>query len=169
MLAKDPAQSQHLQRVCTTNLNLFRLLTLYLKPVLPRLAENVERFLNIPPLAWKDAASTLTDHAINPYQHLATRIDPKAVEAMLDASKESLKMTTESQPAAAPGNGPIKPEISIDDFGKVDLRIARIVKATYVEGADKLLQLTVDLGEGKPATSSPAFVRPTTRRRSKAG
>ena len=149
VLAKDPAQSQHLQRVCTTNLNLFRLLTLYLKPVLPRLAENVERFLNIPPLAWKDAASTLTDHAINPYQHLATRIDPKAVEAMLDASKESLKMTTESQPAAAPGNGPIKPEISIDDFGKVDLRIARIVKATYVEGADKLLQLTVDLGEGK--------------------
>src|SRR3989344_3940499 len=102
VLAKDPAQSEHLQRVCSTNLNLFRLLTLYLKPVLPRLAENVERFLNIPPLAWKDAASTLTDRAINPYQHLATRIDPKAIEAMLDASKESLKMTTETPPVAAP-------------------------------------------------------------------
>ncbi len=149
VLAKDPAQSEHLQRICTTNLNLFRLLTLYLKPVLPRLAENVEHFLKIPPLVWKDATSTLTDHAINPYQHLATRVDPKAIEAMLNASKESLKMTTETPPAAAPGIEPIKPEVSIDDFGKVDLRIARIVKAAYVEGADKLLQLTVDLGEGK--------------------
>ncbi|MBI3575716.1 MAG: methionine--tRNA ligase subunit beta, partial [Gammaproteobacteria bacterium] len=149
VLAKDPAQSAHLQRVCTTNLNLFRLLTLYLKPVLPRLAENVERFLNIPPLAWKDAASTLTDRAINPYRHLATRVDPKAIEAMLNASKENLKMTTETPTAPLSGIEPIKPEISIDDFGKLDMRIARIVKAGYVEGADKLLQLTVDLGEGK--------------------
>ncbi len=149
VLAKDSAQSSHLQCVCTTNLNLFRLLTLYLKPVLPRLAENVERFLNIPPLVWGDAASTLTDHAINPYQHLAARVDPKAIEAMSNESKESLKMTTDTISTAVPSNEPIKPEISIDDFGKLDLRIARIVKAAYVEGADKLLQLTIDLGEGK--------------------
>ncbi|HLD13503.1 MAG TPA: methionine--tRNA ligase [Burkholderiales bacterium] len=150
VLAKDPAQSEHLQRVCTTNLNLFRLLTLYLKPVLPRLAENVERFLNIPPLVWENAASTLTNHTINPYQHLATRVDMKVTETMLEASKESLKMTTTETPSAPPaGIEPIKPEINIDDFGKLDLRIARIVKAGYVEGADKLLQLTVDLGEGK--------------------
>ena len=149
VLAKDAAQNDRLHRVCTTNLNLFRLLTLYLKPVLPRLAENAERFLNIAPLAWQDAATVLTDHPINPYQHLAARVDPKATEAMLNASKESLKMTTETTPAPTPGIEPIKPEISIDDFAKVDLRIARIVKAAYVEGADKLLQLTVDLGEGK--------------------
>jgi methionyl-tRNA synthetase len=149
VLAKDPAQSARLHRVCTTNLNLFRALTLYLKPVLPQLAENVERFLNIPPLTWKDATSTLTDHAINPYQHLATRVDLKATEAMLNASKESLKMTTETSPTATAGNEPIKAEISIDDFGKVDLRIARIISAGFVEGADKLLQLTVDLGAGQ--------------------
>jgi methionyl-tRNA synthetase len=149
VLAKDPAQSVRLHRVCTTNLNLFRSLTLYLKPVLPQLAENVERFLNIPPLTWKDATSTLTDHAIKPYQHLAARVDPKAIETMLHASKESLKMTTETPPTATTGIEPIKAEISIDDFGKVDLRIARIVSAGFVEGADKLLQLTVDLGEGK--------------------
>jgi len=149
VLARNPAQKAHLHKVCTTNLNLFRLLTLYLKPVLPRLAENVERFLDIKPLIWGDATALLLDHPINPYQHLAARVDPKAIEAMLDASKENLKMTTTETPPAAPGIEPIKPEITIDDFGKLDLRIARIVKAGYVEGADKLLQLTVDLGEGK--------------------
>jgi methionyl-tRNA synthetase len=86
---------------------------------------------------------------ITQYQHLATRVDPKQVAAMLDEAKESLAMTETTAPAAAPGLEPIKPEISIDDFGKIDLRIARIVSAGFVEGADKLLQLTVDLGEGK--------------------
>ena len=78
VLAKDAAQNDRLHRVCTTNLNLFRLLTLYLKPVLPRLAENAERFLNIAPLAWQDAATVLTDHPINPYQHLAARVGPES-------------------------------------------------------------------------------------------
>ncbi len=150
VLAKDPAQRTHLHKVCTTNLNLFRLLTLYLKPVLPALAGNVERFLNVEPLKWDDVATLLLDRSMHPYQHLAARVDPKAIEAMLNASKENLKMTTtETPPATAPGIEPIKPEITIDDFGKLDLRIARIVKAGYVEGADKLLQLTVDLGEGR--------------------
>jgi methionyl-tRNA synthetase len=293
-LAKDPAQKELLHQVCTTNLNLFRLLTIYLKPVLPKLATEAEKFLNVPAFAWKDAGSLLLGHTINNYQHLAARVDPKQIEALLDESKEGLqppspggrgaggegrsahkptlprnlidlarslraeqtdaekliwlllrdrrvhdakfrrqhpielqtkrfildfyceeaKLAVEldggqhvenagkdtsrtvllethgiavlrfwdndvlketqsvleaiwnaleerlpmtqppSPPAPLPqGEGsnlePIKPEISIDDFGKVDLRIARIVSASLVEGADKLLQLSVDLGEGK--------------------
>ena len=151
VLARDAAQRELLQQVCTTNLNLFRLLTVYLKPVLPQLAAAAEQFLNIAPLTWRDSGTLLLDHPIHPYQHLAARVDPKQIAALLDEAKESLKMTTDTAaaPAAAPGNEAIKPEISIDDFGKVDLRIARIVTAGFVEGADKLLQLTVDLGEGK--------------------
>jgi methionyl-tRNA synthetase len=152
VLARDAAQRGLLQQVCTTNLNLFRLLTVYLKPVLPQLAAAAEQFLNIAPLTWRDSGTLLLDHPIHSYQHLAARVDPKQIAALLDEAKESLKMTTDTAAAApttAPGNEPIKPEISIDDFGKVDLRIARIVTAGFVEGADKLLQLTVDLGEGK--------------------
>jgi methionyl-tRNA synthetase len=149
VLARDPAQSERLQRVCTTNLNLFRLLTIYLKPVLPALAHKVEQFLNIPPLRWRDAAALLTGHTINPYRHLAARIDPKAVQAMLDASKESLKVTEDKPAAAAPSGEAVRTEISIDDFARVDLRIAKILKAALIEGADKLLQLTVDIGEGR--------------------
>jgi methionyl-tRNA synthetase len=150
VLAKDPMQKDQLLEVCTTSINLFRLLTLYLKPVMPQLAADVEKFLNVVPLAWADAGTLLTGHAIHPYQHLAARVDPKQIAAMLDEAKESLKMTSET--TAVPASSalePIKPEISIDDFGKVDLRIAKIVSAGFVEGADKLLQLTVDLGEGK--------------------
>ena len=97
---------------------------------------------------WDDLESF--PKSINQYQHLATRIDPKQVAALLEETKESLAMNAELPAApAASAIEPIKPEISIDDFGKVDLRIAKIVSAGYVEGADKLLQLTVDLGEGK--------------------
>jgi methionyl-tRNA synthetase len=151
-LARDETQRELLQQVCTTNLNLFRLLTVYLKPVLPQLATAAERFLNVAPLTWADSGTLLLDHPIHPYQHLAARVDPKQIAALLEEAKESLKMTTDTvatAPAVTPGNEPIKPEISIDDFGKVDLRIAKIVSAGLVEGADKLLQLTVDLGEGK--------------------
>ena len=150
VLAKDPTQKELLHQVCTTSLNLFRLLTIYLKPVLPKLSAEVEKFLNVAPFTWNDSATLLTDQVINPYQHLATRIDPKQIAALLEETKESLAMNTET-PASPTASAiePIKPEISIDDFGKVDLRIAKIVSAAYVEGADKLLQLTVDVGEGK--------------------
>jgi methionyl-tRNA synthetase len=147
VLAKDPGKATELQAVCTTALNLFRLLTLYLKPVLPKTAERVERFLNIDALTWADAGRLLTDHAINAYEHLATRVDLAPIKAMLEESKETLMKTT--TPEAGALTEAIKPEITIDDFAKLDLRIARIVKAGYVEGADKLLQLTVDLGEGR--------------------
>jgi len=150
VLAKDPAQKEQLHQVCTTSLNLFRLLTIYLMPVLPKLAAEVEKFLNVAPFTWNDSATLLTDHVINPYQHLATRIDPKQVAALLEETKESLAMNAEIPTAPATSAiEPIKPEISIDDFGKVDLRIAKIVSAGFVEDADKLLQLTVDVGDGK--------------------
>jgi methionyl-tRNA synthetase len=126
---------------------------LYLKPVLPKLAESVEAFLNIAPLAWQDASGVLLDHAINPYKHLAQRIDPKQVEAMLEENKQNMtpavtdahsqQRHAEKQQHEHP---PLAETISIDDFAKVDLRVAKIVKAEHVEGADKLLQLTLDIG-----------------------
>ncbi len=145
-LAKDPTQRAHLHQVCTTSLNLFRLLTLYLKPVLPKLTRQAEQFLNIAPLTWADAGAVLTNHRVNTFQHLAARVDPKQIAALLDAAKENLKPATSPAAHQNAQSEALKPEISIDDFNKIDLRIARIVKAAYVEGADKLLQLTVDVG-----------------------
>jgi methionyl-tRNA synthetase len=160
-LAKQPERQQELNRVCTLALNAFRSLTLILKPILPRMAEQVESFLNIPPLTWADADTLLpAGHAINPYQHLATRVDPKKIEALLEENRQSLAPTPEPAPvrhaehqqhAAKPE--PAAPEVAhigIDDFTKVDLRIARIVSAGHVEGADKLLRLELDIGESRP-------------------
>ncbi|MEK6772091.1 MAG: methionine--tRNA ligase [Pseudomonadota bacterium] len=159
VLAKDANQKDLLHQVCTTNLNLFRLLTIYLNPVLPTLAAEAQKFLNVAAFTWADTGTLLLGHPINSYQHLAARVDPKQVAAMLEETQESLKMTSDATTPPSPptplpqGEGsnvePTKPEISIDDFSKVDLRIAKIVSASLVEGADKLLQLTVDLGEGK--------------------
>jgi len=151
---EDVANRTALHTACSAAIESFRILTILLKPVLPKLAESSERFLNLGTQSWNDLQNTLPlDHAINPYSHLAHRVDPKQVAAMLDDAKESLKMTTEAKPAASatgnPAQEPVKPEISIDDFSKIDLRVARILKAGHVDGADKLLQLTVDLGEGK--------------------
>ncbi|SMC28903.1 methionyl-tRNA synthetase [Andreprevotia lacus DSM 23236] len=145
-LAKQEGQDALLQEVCSVLINAFRLLTIYLKPVLPKLAADVEAFLNVAPLGWADAATLLLGHAINPYQHLMTRIDPKQIEAMVEENKESLAPA--AAPVAAPDYEipPITETISIDDFMKVDLRIARIANAQHVEGAEKLLQLTLDLG-----------------------
>jgi methionyl-tRNA synthetase len=156
-MAKQGGRDAQLHQVCTVAVNAFRLLALYLKPVLPRLAENVEAFLNIAPMAWSDAGSLLTDHAINPYQHLMTRIDPRKIEAMLEENRQSLAPipepapvrhaehqhhTAQSDEARVPESHPI----SMDDFSKVDLRVARIAHAEHVQGADKLLKLTLDLG-----------------------
>ncbi|MFL9710651.1 methionine--tRNA ligase [Methylobacillus sp. Pita1] len=153
-LAKQPEQTAALHEVCSAALEIFRLLTLYLKPVLPGLAQAIETFLNIDPLTWADIDRPLpAGHQIQAYQHLITRIDPKHVEAMVEANKESLQ----TQAAAVPAQKQAAPEaasegayISIDDFTKVDLRIARIVNAEHVEGAEKLLKLSLDIGEEKP-------------------
>jgi methionyl-tRNA synthetase len=137
---------------CSSALEMFRLLTLYLKPALPDLAANIERFLNIAPLTWASVNDSFADdHAINEYNHLITRIDPKHIEAMTEANKENLQ---KSAPAVA-NQAPTVSEnpgdyISIDDFTKVDLRIAKIVNAEHVEGAEKLLRLSLDIGEANP-------------------
>ncbi|MDV3239575.1 MAG: methionine--tRNA ligase [Gammaproteobacteria bacterium] len=149
-LARQEGMEQTVQDVCSVGLNLFRVLMTYLKPVLPRMAERVEAFLGIEPMTWVNLAEPLVGHTIRAYEPLMMRVDPAAVTAMQDASKESLAPTVAPATAAmAPGvlaGNPIAPEISIDDFGKIDLRIARIVAAEHVEGADKLLHLTLDLG-----------------------
>jgi methionyl-tRNA synthetase len=157
LMAKDPARAAEVQGVCTQGINLFRLLVLYLKPIVPRLAEGAERFLGIGPQTWADAGTPLLGSSIGTYEPLATRVDPAALKALLGASAENLKPTglptaagdksPAAKPAAAAAETPVvSAAISIDDFAKVDLRIARIVEAAPVEGADKLLRLVVDLG-----------------------
>ncbi len=154
-LAKQDGQDQRLQELCSTNINLFRLLSLYLKPILPELVGQVEAFLNIEPLVWSDSQNPLLDHSINKYKHLAKRIESSQVEAMLEKNKADLAAhagKTEHSPTRHADkqiaeHPPIADTIAIDDFAKVDLRIAHIVKAEHVDGADKLLQLTLDIGD----------------------
>ena len=148
-MIKEAGREAEVQAVCSVGLNLFRLLMLYLKPVLPSTAAKAETFLNIEPLRWADVAQPLRAHSINSFTPLMTRIEQDRIDAMLAASKESLAPMTSNSSATASGpltEDPLRPEISYDDFAKVDLRIARIVKAEHVEGAEKLLQLTLDLG-----------------------
>jgi methionyl-tRNA synthetase len=153
----DARAALHLD--CSGALEMFRLLTLYLKPVLPELAKAVESFLNIPELSWDSVNDTFTaGHQINAYQHLATRIDPKLIEAMTEANKQNLAPTIDSHspPRHAESKqsviAPIAETISIDEFSKVDLRVAKIINAEHVDGAEKLLKLTLDIGEEKPRT-----------------
>jgi methionyl-tRNA synthetase len=141
-LAKQEGMDIALQDVCSVCIEAFRLLTIYLKPVLPALAAQVEAFLAVPPLHWADAARALGGHRIGAYQHLMQRVDPKLIDALL-APPEPV-----AAPAAAPGGEAIAETISIDDFAKIDLRIAKIVAAERVDGSSKLLRLTLDVGEG---------------------
>ncbi|MBL0730431.1 methionine--tRNA ligase [Piscinibacter sp. HJYY11] len=140
-LAKQLGKDEVLHDVCTVCIEAFRVLTIYLKPVLPALAAQVEAFLRVEPLQFADAGRALGSHAIGEYKHLMQRVDPKQLDALFEAPAPAA--------APAPGGEALAPEIGIDDFTKVDLRIARIVKAEHVEGSDKLLRLTLDVGEGK--------------------
>ncbi len=178
-LARQEGQDAKLHEVCSLLINAFRLLTIYLKPVLPKLAQRAEEFLNVAPLHWSDAEYLLPPaHLINAYEHLMQRIDPKQIDALVAANRESLEpaVVQAAAPAAAQSavspapaieshspqrhaqhqqatedkaQGQVEPKaqhISIDDFSKVDLRVARIADAQHVEGADKLIRLTLDLG-----------------------
>lgn len=144
-MIKSKAQFHQVHQVCSLGLNMFRVLCLYLKPVLVELVENVETFLGVEPFTWADVNHPLVDHPIAPFKPLMTRIDPKSIEAILDASKA----TVTPRPPASPNSDPIAPTIQFDDFMKVDLRIAKIVQAESVEGADKLLRLVLDIGQEK--------------------
>jgi len=145
-LAKDPANNAKLQEVCSRLLESFRILTVYLKPVLPSLATQVESLFNIAPLRWDDAAKALPDqHAIRPYAHLMTRVEPAMLDRLFEAPAAEV-----DAPSASASIEPLAEEIRIDDFAKIDLRIARIVDCEHVDGSDKLLRLTLDVGEGRP-------------------
>jgi len=136
-LAKQAGKERELHEVCSSALDLFRVLTVYLKPVLPKLAENAEHFLNLPPLTWADAGARLADgHRINEYKHLLSRVEEKQLDALFEPPQEKKPV----EPTAATTT------ISIDDFNKLDLRVARIARAEQVEGADKLLKLTLEVG-----------------------
>jgi methionyl-tRNA synthetase len=150
VMAREAGRERDVQAVCTQGLNAFRTLVTWLKPVLPRLAEATEAFLRCPPLAWDDAGTPLLDHEIGPFEPLMHRVDAEHVRAMLEASRDSLEKKParleSAPPRQEPADGPA--EIGIEDFMKIDLRVARIVEADYVDGADKLLKLTLDLGNG---------------------
>jgi methionyl-tRNA synthetase len=145
-LMKDPAHSTEVQDICTTGINLFRMLMIYLKPVLPNTAQQVERFLNIQPLQWDDKNRLLLDHVINEYKPLITRIDPKQIEAMQMSVQQDAQVETKAVTAQSTAATEKSSHINIDDFTKVDLRIGKIIEAEAVPEADKLLKLKVDLG-----------------------
>ena len=152
-MAKVEGKQDEVQAVCALGINLFRQLIIFLKPVLPQLAADAEAFLNVEPLTWNDYNVLLANHQLNAFKPLMTRIDPVKVQAMSDASKEDLAASQTDTGSAAPqGNGelvkePLAAEIDFDAFAAVDLRVALILKAEAVEGADKLLRLTLDIGD----------------------
>lgn len=149
-LNKVEGKQAEVQEICALGVNLFRQLVIMLKPVLPKLASDAEAFLNVKPQTWADLALPLANHQLNPFNPLLTRIEQPKIEAMVEASKEDLA-------AEAPkpqGNGelskdPLAAEINFDTFAAVDLRIALIEKCEFVEGADKLLRLSLDIGDEK--------------------
>ncbi len=165
VIAKEPGREAELQHVCTTALNMFRCLTILLKPVLPQLAKNVETFLDVPPLTWEDALTWLpTGHRIKEYKHLMTRIDPQLIKLMVSSNQDSIRppVHSEQRHAAhqqhtankevARAEADFEAFVGIEDFAKIDLRVAKIINAEHVEGAEKLLKLTLDIGEDKPRT-----------------
>lgn len=148
-LNKQEGKQDEVQAICALGVNLFRQLVIFLKPVLPKLAKAAETFLNVAPLKWSDHEQLLANHQLNPFNPLMTRIEPAKIEAMIEASKEDLAAA--NKPA---GNGeltkdPLAAEINFDAFAAVDLRIALIEKCEFVEGADKLLRLSLDIGDEK--------------------
>ena len=169
-MSKEEGREQEVLDVCSVAVNLFRQLMTYLSPVLPELADKTAAFLNLETLGWEDRRSILTGHAINKFKPMLARAEMDKVTAILEETKTELEKENGGAPAAKDqktdkkadkkaknkgpelredGNEVIAETIEFPDFAKVDLRIARIVKADHVEGADKLLQLTLDIGNGE--------------------
>ncbi|MFZ5600888.1 MAG: methionine--tRNA ligase [Pseudomonadota bacterium] len=145
-LAKQPGKEQEVLDVCTVGINLFRLLVIYLKPVLPKLAAETEAFLKVAAFHWEDVNNLLLDHPINPFKPLMQRVDMKQIEALIEDGKAEAAAEAPAKPKTALDDDPVAPVISFDEFAKVDIRVAKIVAAGHVAGADKLLQLTLDIG-----------------------
>jgi methionyl-tRNA synthetase len=149
-LAKQPERARELQDVCSVALNLYRQLVLYLSPVLPKLAEQTAELFGVASQRWDAAQSPLTSNPVQPFRHLLTRVDPRNVQAMVDASKEQAPASAAepARPAGVSGapSEPIAPTCSFEDFTKVDLRVAKVIAADTVDGSRKLLKLRVSLG-----------------------
>ncbi|USZ48008.1 methionine--tRNA ligase [Halomonas sp. DN3] len=148
VLAKEAGREQEVLDICSMGINLFRQLMVYLAPVVPAMAEQARLFMNLDTLDWNSRETWLGDHPVNKFKPLMTRVENDRIDAMIEASKEDLveEQKLKETPKGPLAETPIADEISFDDFAKVDLRIARIAKAEYVEGADKLLKLSLDLG-----------------------
>jgi methionyl-tRNA synthetase len=162
VLRKDPGKAKELQESCTIALNLFRQLVVYLSPVLPSLQKQTEELLNRPIASWDEAQTPLVGTPVSPFKHMMKRVEPAQLQAMVDASlQEGAATVSEGTPTAgsppagnATADGPealaneplLSDQISIDDFTKVDLRVARVVAAEEVPKAKKLVKLTVSLG-----------------------
>ena len=156
VIAKQEGADAELQAVCTQGLNLFRILAAALKPVLPRTSAEAEAFLGAPVESWADVAAPLQAHTIQPYSPLFTRIDPKLIDAMTDASKDTLAAApapaapvkkAETKPAAPTEPKDATGTIGIEDFARLDLRIGQVLECGFVEGSDKLLRFLLDAGE----------------------
>lgn len=142
---KETDKQDLTHQVCSLGINLFRILMIYLKPVLPKLAEQAESFLN-DELSWDGSQHALTNHPINKFKAMLQRVDMDKVNAMIEDSKQNLTPTPEVDANSPLAKDPISEQIDFTDFAKLDLRIAKIAKAEHVEGADKLLKLQLDLG-----------------------
>lgn len=149
VIAKEDKQSDQLQQICSTGINAFRLLTIYLKPVLPAMALQAEEFLSVPALNWSDLDSLLAGHKINKFKPLMTRVEADKIQAMVAETQAEYEAGQKNVEAAKPValKSHFEAEIEFEDFAKIDLRIAKIISADHVEGADKLLKLTLDLGQ----------------------
>jgi len=146
VLIKQEGKEAEVQAICTQGINLFRVLMTYLKPILPQTAVKSEAFLNTE-LQWHSLNEPLLAHTINKFKPLMTRIEKEQIDAMVEQSTEHLEQNEKTTSATGPlVDDPIAEQIQFDDFAKVDLRVAKIIKAEHVEGADKLLQLTLDIG-----------------------
>jgi len=149
VLAKQDKSNIEVQEICSTGINLFRFLIIYLKPVLPQLAADAESFLSVSPLQWDDIGSVLTDFVIGKFTPLMTRVETEKVQAVVDATRDEVQqlreLTTGEVPVLANGIT-LANEIEIEDFAKIDLRVVKIIAAVHVDGADKLLKLELDLG-----------------------
>lgn len=148
-MAKEGASSAQIQQVCTQGLNLFRVIMIYLKPIVPALAERAEAFLNLPAQDWQSRHTALLDQSIQPFKSLLRRIEMTDIASMQASAVEQTASENDTTSNLLQQH-PIKAEITFDDFSKLDLRIAKIVTAEAVEGADKLLRLELDIGEARP-------------------
>jgi methionyl-tRNA synthetase len=142
-MIKEEDRRDDVQRICTQGLNMFMALAVYLQPILPRMAQGASDFLKLAPLTWEQAASPLFNTTIAPYKPLFTRMDSNDIDKMVEASRE----TTHAQPEQQDQQEPDSEHITLDDFLKVELKVAKVVNAEAVEGADKLLKLTLDVGD----------------------